>query len=103
MPEQLGILVITDNSLDHLIGLTRAAVLKGKKVSIFFTGRGVLLTQEKRFAELESLAEMSLCQVSFESLGLDRTIPIPGISGKGFASQARHADLIYYSDRYLVL
>ena len=45
MAEKLGILVSSDKHLDYVINLTTAAEEKGKEVEIFFTGKGVLLTQ----------------------------------------------------------
>ncbi|MBW2053300.1 MAG: hypothetical protein JRG97_12980 [Deltaproteobacteria bacterium] len=103
MAEILGILVNSDKNLSHLISIVWAARSKGKEVMIFFTHRGVLLTQDPRFKELESLAEMSLCKESYEAHNLDPELEIPGIDESGFANQSRHGDLIYYSDRYLVL
>ena len=103
MAEELGILVTSDKHLDHLINIARAARNKGKEVRIFFTNKGLLLTHDPRFKELESLAEMSLCRVMFETLKLDKNKPIPGIPDSGFATQAKHADMIYHSDRFLVL
>lgn len=101
--KKLGILVSTDRHLDHLIGLVRAARDKEIEVSIFFTNRGVFLTRESRFSELEGLARMSLCKVSFEKFGLDKSRGIPGITVKDFAAQSRHTDLIESSDRYICL
>ncbi len=103
MAEILGILVNSDKNLDHLINLARAAKVKGKDVNIFLTHKGVLLTQDPRFGELENLAKISLCKVSYEAHNLDPGKSIPGIDESGFSSQARHADLIFESDRYLVL
>ena len=103
MSQLLGIVVATDKHLDHLINISRAAKDKGKEVLIFFTHKGVLLTQDPRFAELEPLAEMSLCNVSFEYFNLDKNVPIPGIPESAYATQARHGDLIERCDRYLVL
>ena len=103
MAETLGILVSTDEYPEHLIHIARAAVKRGKRVIVFLTNRGVLLTQDDRFRQLASLAEISLCKVSFEAFGLDPDQPIPGISKKSLATQARHRELIDSADRYLVL
>ncbi|MBW2090817.1 MAG: DsrE family protein [Deltaproteobacteria bacterium] len=103
MAEVLGILVNSDENFTHLINVARAAKAKGKDVEIFLTHKGVLLTQDPRFEELGRLAEVSLCKVSFKALNLDPDQPIPGIDETSFTNQSRHADLIYYSDRYLVL
>jgi hypothetical protein len=70
-------------------------------VEIFFTGKGVLLTQSPDFKKLLGKAKMSLCDVSFRSLGLKGDVP--GLGFKDFATQAKNADLIKKSDRYVVL
>lgn len=103
MADLLGIFVTTDKHLDHLINIASAARAKGKEVLIFFSHKGVLLTQAPKFKELEPLAEMSLCNVSFEFFELDKSVPLPGIPEKNFGTQSRHADLIERCDRYLVL
>ncbi len=103
MVEVLGILVNSDKNLDHLINVTRSARALGKEVVIFFTHRGVLLTQDPKFTELEGLTSMSLCKASLETHGLEDIAAFPGIDHRGLANQSRHADLIFDCDRYLVL
>ena len=76
MAEKLGIFVSSDKHLDHLIGISRAAKEAGKEVIVFLTNRGVLLTQDPRFAEMEGLAEVSLCNVNFEAFGLKKPVPV---------------------------
>ncbi len=100
MNEKLGILVSSDKYLDYVIRLTDAAHAKNKEVEIFFTGKGVLLTQFPEFKELVGKATMSLCDVSFRALGLEGEVT--GLGFKDFATQAKNADLIEKSDRYLV-
>jgi predicted peroxiredoxin len=100
MAEKLGLLVSSDKHLDYVINLTLAARDKGKDVEIFFTGKGVLLTQSPDFAKLVGKAKMSLCDVSFRALGLEGDVP--GFGFKDFATQAKNAELIKNSDRYLV-
>jgi predicted peroxiredoxin len=101
MAEKLGILVSSDKHLDYVINLTRAASEKGKEVELFFTGKGVLLTQSPDFKNLVGKAKMTLCDVSFRALGLKGDVP--GMGFKDFATQAKNADLIEKSDRYVVL
>jgi hypothetical protein len=101
MAEKLGILVTADKHLDHLIGICRAATKAGKEVSVFLTNRGVLLSQDPRFVELEGQGHISLCNVNFEFFQL--TKPIPVVADKDFATQMRHAEMIEECDRYLVL
>lgn len=100
MADKLGILVSTDKHLEHVIHLTDAAHAKGKDVEIFFTGAGVRLTQSPDFSRLVGKAKMSLCDVSFRSLGLKGDVP--GLGFKDFATQAKNAEIIKTSDRYLV-
>ena len=100
MVETLGILVGTDKHLNSVIKLTLAAHAKGKKVSIFFSGKGVMLTQSPDFVQLIGKARLSVCDVSYRSFGLKGDVP--GVEFKDFATQTRNADMIIYSDRYLV-
>jgi hypothetical protein len=100
MAKRLGVLVGSNQHLDKLIELLKAAKKKDVEVTIFFTHLGTLLTQDPRFAELGGLCKMSLCNVGFESHGLKP--PVPGISEKDYATQARHGELIDECDRYMV-
>ena len=100
MDNRLGILVSSDKHLDYVIALTKAAHEKSKKVQIFFTGQGVLLTQKPEFEKLVSKAKLSVCDVSFRANGLEGEVP--GVGFKDFATQARNADMIKECDRYLV-
>ena len=68
--DALAILVSTDRHLDHVVNLTAAACAKGKRVSLFFTGKGVLLTMKPRFKELVGKAALHICDVSFRANGL---------------------------------
>ncbi|HDM10671.1 MAG: peroxiredoxin [Deltaproteobacteria bacterium] len=99
MAKKLGIFVSSDQHLDKIINICKAAKKKDIEVSIFFTHVGTLLTQDPRFKELDGLAQMSLCNVGFESHGLKP--PVPGIDEKDYATQARHGVLIEECDRYL--
>jgi predicted peroxiredoxin len=100
MAEKLGILVSSDKHLDYVINLTAAAHDKGKAVEIFFTGKGVLLTQSSEFKKLVGKAKLSLCENSFRALGLEGDVP--GLGFKDFATQAKNAEIIKNSDRYVV-
>ena len=100
MAKSLGIFVSSDQHLDKIINLCKAAKNKDVEVTIFFTHLGTLLTQDSRFGELQGLAGMTLCKVAFESLGLKP--PVHGIGEKDFATQARHAEVIEECDRYVV-
>jgi predicted peroxiredoxin len=100
MADKLGILVSTTKHLDYVIALTSAAHNKGKSVEIFFTGKGVLLTQKPEFEQLVGKAKLSVCDVSFRANGLSGDVP--GVGFKDFATQARNAEMIESSDRYVV-
>lgn len=101
MARSLGLFVTSDKHLDKIIDICKAARKKDIEVKIFFTNYGVLLTQDPRFAELEGLARMSVCNVGFEAHGLEP--PVPGIGEKDYATQSRHGEIVEECDRYLVL
>ena len=100
MADNLGILVSSNNHLDYVIALTQAAHDKGKNVRIFFTGKGVLLTQKPEFEQLVGKAKISICDVSFRANNLSGDVP--GVGFKDFATQARNAEMIEWCDRYVV-
>ena len=98
---KLGIMVRDTNYLEYVINTAKAAHKKGIKVEIFFTGRGVLLTQDQRFKELVGMASLYVCDVSFRANGLEGK-EVPGVGFKQFVTQARNAEMIEECDRYLV-
>ena len=103
MTDRLAILVSTDRHLDYVVQITAAAHEKGKKVSLFFTGRGVLLTLAPEFKALAGMAELAICDISFRSYGLHgRENEIPGLDRRDFVSQSRNAQMLCQADRYLV-
>ena len=99
MARHLGVFVSSDKHLEKTIELCKAARKKDVDVTIFFTHVGVLLTQDPRFEELEELATMAVCNVGFESHGLEP--PVVGIGEKDYATQARHGEMIEDCDRYV--
>jgi peroxiredoxin family protein len=101
MAEKLGIFVSSDQNLTHLIGISKAAKAAGKEVAVFLTNRGVLLTQDPDFPQMEGLAHVSLCNVNFEAFKLEK--PVPVVDDKDYATQMRHAEMIAECDRYIVL
>ncbi len=100
MAKSLGVLVSSNKHLDKIIKLCQAAEKKDVEVTIFFTHLGVMLTKDPRFGELQGMAKMSLCNVSFESHGLKP--PVPGIGDKDYGTQARNGEMIEECDRYVV-
>ncbi len=104
MSDSLGIMVASDRHLDYVVNLTKAAHKKGKDVQIFFTGKAVRLGFEPEFRELVGLAKLSICDVSFRANGFHgREDEVPGVGFKGFATQARNAEMAAECDRYLVM
>lgn len=101
MSSTLGILVNTDRHLDYVVALARAASRKGIQTRIFFTGRGVLLTQKQAFADLVGLARLAVCEVSFRANHLSGDVP--GVGFKDFVTQAVHAEMVAECERYLVM
>ncbi len=102
MAEKLGLFVSSNKNLRHVIEITKAAEAAGKEVLIFFSHKGVLLTQEPEFKELIGHGRKSLCNVGYEANGLQGK-PAPGIAEKDFGTQSRHGEMIDEVDRYLVL
>jgi predicted peroxiredoxin len=107
----LGICVTTRNQMAHVVGLTRAARAAGKEVKIFFTGEGVLLTQDPRFAEVLEAAkagssqthgQVAVCEVSYIANGL-KGKPVAGLRDKDFVTQGRNAEMVEDCERYVVL
>lgn len=101
MAEKLGVLVSSDEHLDHLIGICRAAHGAGKEVEVFLTNQGVLLTQKEEFKQLDGLAHVRLCNIGFEKQGLSK--PVPVVADEDFGTQMRNAMMIEDCDRYIVL
>ena len=101
MKGHLGILVATKESLEHLLGLVAAAEKQGVDIVVFFTGEGVLATQDPRFGELAGRAKMALCEVSFRAHDLKGEVP--GMGFKDFATQAKHAEMLEDLPHYLML
>ncbi len=102
MAEKLGIFVATNRHLRHVIEITKAAERAGKEVTLFFSHKGTLLTQEPEFQELVGHARYAVCNVGYEAQGLTGK-SVPGMDETGFATQARHGEMIEDCDRYLVM
>ena len=111
MDETLGICVATKSRMEHVAGLARAARAAGKEVKIFFTGEGVHLTQDPRFADLLEVAkagssktrgQVTVCEVSYIANGY-KGKPVPGLVDKDFVTQGQNADMVEECRRYVVL
>lgn len=99
MKRKLGIYVTSDQHLDKLSRLCRAAKKKDVAVSIFLTHIGTRLSKEPQFKEVTELARVALCTVAFEDSKLEK--PVDGLDEKGFSSQSWHVEMLRDCDRYL--
>ncbi|MEE4111320.1 MAG: hypothetical protein V2I40_00805 [Desulfobacteraceae bacterium] len=101
--DSLAILVSTDKHLDHVVNLTTAAFAKGKRVILFFAGKGVLLTVNPKFQTLVGKAELNICDASFRANGLHgREHEVPGVTMEAFSTHTRNAEILKQADRHLV-
>jgi len=98
----LGICATTQGCLTHLRGIVGAAIHAGKQVEIFVTGEAVHLSQEPGFVELLAMAKVTICEVSYVTAGF-QGVEIPGLYDRDFVTQAKNAELVERSDRYLLL
>ena len=101
MAEKLGILVSTDQHMEHLVGICQAAHSAGKEVEVFLTNTAPLLTQEEAFTRLEGLCRIRLCNLCFEKLELKK--PVPLVADEDFGTQMRNVMMLEECDRYIVL
>ncbi len=107
--QKLGIFVPTSKYIDYLIGVVRAAKKAGKAVCIFLTHEGCLITQDPKYQELSDILApeaddlISLCNVSWEELGLKGGQIPAAMNPNDLATQSRHVALIETCDRYLVI
>ena len=98
----LGILVTSDEHLQHIIGLVNAATRKVHKVTLFCMDRGTLLLDNAKFKELCQLdgVEISLCRHSADGLGVDtHNIQKDIVCG----SQFNNAMMTHEADKVIVL
>lgn len=99
---KLGILVNTDRHLDHITGITRAAVSKGHEVIIFTMDNGTKLLNNPDFCALSALqgVHMSFCRLSARRLEV-ATGTISGEIADG--SQYNNAGMVHNADKLIVL
>ena len=98
----LGILVTSDEHLDHVIGLVNAATRKSHKVTLFCMDRGTLLLDDQKVKQLCTLndVEISLCRHSAEGLGVEtNNIQKDIVCG----SQFNNAMMNHEADKVIVL
>ncbi len=104
MAKSLGIFVTTTDSLQHVIGVTKAAKAKGSNVKVFFTWKATTLSKDPEFAGLCDLADdVSICVDSYKKQGFDIEDVPDGLTAKKMATQAQHGIMIKDFDCYLSL
>lgn len=99
---KLGIHVKTDRHLDHVVGLTKAAVAKGHTVEIFTMTEGEKLLGNSAFTDLCKVqgVSMSYCDHNAGQLGINKSaVPADIVCG----SQLNNANMVHAADRVIVL
>ncbi len=99
---KLGILVNTARHLDHLLGITNAALSKGHEVVIFTMDEGTKLLADPSFAGLCGTAgvTMSFCSLNAKGLNIATDgLPSEIVCG----SQYNNAVMVRDADRVIVL
>ena len=99
---KLGILVNTDRHLEHIVGFTRAALLKGHEVVIFTMDEGTKLLGTPEFQQLCKTkgVEISFCDYSAKYSGVTKEgLPEEIVCG----SQLNNAAMSHDADRLIVL
>lgn len=104
MAKSLGIFVTTEDCMEHLMGITKAAKAKGSNVKIFFTWKATHLSKNPDFPKLCELADdVSICVDSYKKQGYDPEDIPEGLTAKKMATQAQHGIIIEDYDCYLSL
>lgn len=104
MAKSLGIFVSSPDSLQHAIGITKAAKAKGSKVKVFFTWKATNLSKDPAFAGLCEIADdVSICADSYKKQGFSVDDVPAGLTPKKMATQAQHGIIIEDYDCYLSL
>lgn len=99
---KLGIVINTNRHLDHVMGITKAAVSKGHEVSIFIMDEGTKLLGYAEFCSLCKLqgVQMNFCRLSAEKMGVGmKVLPVEIADG----SQYNNAIMNHYADKVIVL
>jgi len=99
---KLGIFVNTNRHLDHVVGITKAALAKGHEVIMFNMDDGTKLLGTPQFAELCRTrgVTMSFCDHSAKGLQVaTEGLPQEIVCG----SQFNNATMVHDADRLIVL
>jgi len=99
---KLGILVNTDRHLEHMLGLTKAAIATNHEVIIFIMDEGTKLSENDLLVVLAKLpaVSISLCEHSAKSYGVNVKDLSKHIK---CASQFNNAMMNHNADRVIVL
>lgn len=98
----LGILVTTNKNKEAVVGITKAALSKGHKVTIFNMDDGTKLLGDEFFNSLCKTegVEMSFCDHSAQGMGISKEgIPADIVCG----SQFNNASMMHEADRVINL
>ena len=68
---KLGILVLNDNNLPAILGLTQAALDAGDEVRYFVNDLGTKLLSDASFVAMSESVTMSFCEYSAKKLGVE--------------------------------
>lgn len=95
-----GIVVTTDKTEPHALGLAQAALEKGWRCRCFLTDRGVLLLSSPRFLHLARTGQLrvNVCEHSWDKFG-GGAHPAEIV----FGSQYQNAELALECDKIMVL
>jgi predicted peroxiredoxin len=99
---KLGIFVNTDRHLDHLRGITKAALSKGHEVYVFSMDVGTRLLGDTAFRDLCRLSGVSMSFCEYNARGLNVStegIPSEIVCG----SQYHNAVMVHDVDKVIVL
>ncbi len=99
---KLGILINTDKHLEHILGVTRAAIAQKHETSIFVMDSGTRLLENDLFVALAELPTVSitLCEHSAKNYGINTDVLSEDIC---CASQFNNAMMNHNADRVIVL
>ena len=98
---RIGILVNTDKSRDHVLGMVKAALSRGHEISIFVMDTGTKLLADPAFSGICGLrgVSMSFCELSWQKEGAGTEVPPADMI---CGSQYNNAVMVRESDRILV-
>ena len=103
MAKSLGIFVTNPDSMNHIMGIARAAKAKGSDIKVFFTWYGTKLTKDPQFPELCQMADVSICLDSYIKMGYDQNDIPEGLTPEKMATQTQHGIIIEDFDSYISL